>query len=272
MVQRKGITLLEFLVVIAIVGTLLALLLPAVISAREAALRIQSMNNLKQIALGTQNFASVNNDNLPSMDGNKRSVNKDSPLFVALLPYVEQEVYLTLLIDPSRTLPAIRTYTSPADPTATTTIPFAASYAANAIVFGGKPRLPGSFADGTSNTIAFAEHYSECQDMWLSYIVGNRVFFSPRRPTFADKIYGDVYPVTRGNPPITEPSRDGITFQVAPKIRECNPYIPQTPHRAGMLAALGDGSVRLLARGMSARTFWSAVTPAGGEVLGADWN
>jgi hypothetical protein len=45
----------------------------------------------------------------------------------------------------------------------------------------------------------------------------------------------------------------------------------QTPHRIGMFVALLDGSVRRLAPGISPTTFWAAVTPAGGEVLGSDW-
>ena len=45
----------------------------------------------------------------------------------------------------------------------------------------------------------------------------------------------------------------------------------QTPHRIGMLVALVDGSVRQIAPGISPTTFWAAVTPAGGEVLGSDW-
>ncbi|MEN1680915.1 MAG: DUF1559 domain-containing protein [Planctomycetota bacterium] len=85
--EQRGFTLVELLVVIAIIGILVALLLPAVQSAREAARRSQCVNNLRQLGIAFQNYHDTNGE-LPA-----GSVSCCWGTWqVRVLPFLEQQV------------------------------------------------------------------------------------------------------------------------------------------------------------------------------------
>jgi prepilin-type N-terminal cleavage/methylation domain-containing protein/prepilin-type processing-associated H-X9-DG protein len=100
---RTAFTLVELLIVIAIIGILIGLLLPAVQSAREAANRTQCQNNLKQIGLALSSFEGaqqvfppgyVSQPNNPAMGPVDPDFNDAGPgwgWLTFLLPYVEQD-------------------------------------------------------------------------------------------------------------------------------------------------------------------------------------
>jgi len=88
--RRFGFTLIELLVVIAIIAVLIALLLPAVQSAREAARRVQCVNNLKQLGLALQNYHDTNNAFPPAAQGGMFNVYMNYTGYSFILPYIEQ--------------------------------------------------------------------------------------------------------------------------------------------------------------------------------------
>jgi prepilin-type N-terminal cleavage/methylation domain-containing protein len=169
----------------------------------------------------------------------------------------------------------------------------ASSYAPNGFISGVGPPSPGpqgrttitAITDGTSNTILHAEKYARCGNPALP-------------PAFQDGgtawAYSTALAFPWQPPPMTLPPRafqpgfaiaglvnlgavnavgPGSIFQVQPTpfLGSCDPTRASTPHPGGIIVGLADGSVRSLPRGLSAQTWWRAVTPSGDEVPGSDW-
>lgn len=101
MQNRKGFTLVELIVVLAVIGMLVALLLPAIQQAREAARRASCRNNLKQIGLALHNLYDTHNCfPLAYLHTPPTAIPSGSGFWgweVALLPYVDQHSLYTKL-------------------------------------------------------------------------------------------------------------------------------------------------------------------------------
>ncbi len=79
MPQRRGFTLIELLVVISIIATLAALILPAVQNARETARRTECQNNLRNLGIAVQSYATARRGGIPYLVTDDKSYTSPTP-------------------------------------------------------------------------------------------------------------------------------------------------------------------------------------------------
>ncbi len=290
---RQAFTLIELIVVVAIIAVLIGLLLPAIQKVRQAAARTRTTNQMRQIGLALHSYLSAHDDKMPGYATLGIHTidlpNSKCPLG-QLLPYLDNSRIIR------GTTPHYAFVVNPADPSYDFhpnqnswafddkfAVDGASSFIANAPLFVVNKRFPACVPDGTSSTIAYTEKYSCCGGENYAISEVNNIFTSnrsdpvtrlslqysypfdqlfSRRPTFADWWYADVTP--------TNPIRHTMPpFQIAPRVPDCDWRIPQTPHSA-LTVVMADGSTRSLSRTIATDAFWAAVTPAGGESLPLD--
>jgi Tfp pilus assembly protein PilE len=291
--QRPGITLFQLLIILALLAILLGLMLPAVAKVRMAASRTQSMNNLKQIALATINYADTYRGTLPpGVDDNHFSTSS------RILPYIEQNNVYQMIdfkksIDDEANAAArrllIKVFLSPDDPVLQVKPEWGATnYLYNDQVFAlnSKNRFPASITDGTSNTIFFGETLKgdgnikppSVQRQYVllgkdalkgvnpdsgvadwkdgKHIAGDRCASWMDGRFLQGTFNGQLQPNDE-RPDVSCGGAGGVSA-----LRNLHDYV---------LVGLGDGSVRTVAQKISETTWRAAMTPNGGEVLGADW-
>jgi prepilin-type N-terminal cleavage/methylation domain-containing protein/prepilin-type processing-associated H-X9-DG protein len=132
----------------------------------------------------------------------------------------------------------------------------------------GKPVIPTTFPDGTSNTLLFADKYSGCGANTSGVAIYGSIWWHASGyvgPYFAIPFFGGS---------LYEASASIVYLwqqQPSPWQTSCNHELASSGHPGGINVLLADGSGRFLANGMSQTTWSHACNPNDGEVLGQDW-
>jgi len=153
------------------------------------------------------------------------------------------------------------------------------SYAYNGMIFQadwvGYSSLPGSIPDGLSNTIFFTEVYAggtyqnSDQTLWWWDYNSFQTPGNSNGDCGGLGFYGKTYtPLIQPAPTYCQNTTQPWTWGGAASVCMCRAV---SPHTGGINCAMGDGSVRFVAQGISQNTWFAACTPANGDLLGSDW-
>jgi hypothetical protein len=116
-------------------------------------------------------------------------------------------------------------------------------------------KFPAAIQDGTSQTIFVTEKLAQCSG-----------------GAYQNNFWPDWGPIISSSD-VGDPTGPASIFQQQPlgDPANCDGGRASTPHSGGIIVAMGDGSGRIVSSAISANTWWAALTPASGDLLGNDW-